>query len=422
MRQIITFLFVFTVFTAALHSQTAEIKNMRKNVGNLEKQIAEKENILLSSKKDIDSKLKNLNLLTAQINERKELIAMLVGEVKALNTEINRLNIEVADKEKRVEISRGEYAAALNRSRRYGDFSDKLLFIVSANDFNSMLRRYRYTREYMQAYKRKGEELREAVAALQAEKALLDSTVSTKKTSLDEQERQRFALQELENRQRTLVKELKGEQRKVEKELADQRKKLAKLNAEIERAIDREMEARKRAEEQKKKQIADTKKADNSESSAKSAVANKKVDAGVKKMSGTFLANKGKLPMPITGPYHIVSTFGLQKGVAGKGTVQIDYGGIVLEGERGAKARCIFDGEVTSVIRHSDYAFVLVRHDKYISVYCRLADIVVKEGDILSAGDILGTVATDASGHTCLQFQLRNEKTKLNPMQWLKIG
>ena len=125
--------------------------------------------------------------------------------------------------------------------------------------------------------------------------------------------------------------------------------------------------------------------------------------------------------MPITGPYHVVSNFGPQKGVAGKGNVQIDYGGITLGGERGAKARCVFEGKVTSVIRQGDFAFVLVRHGKYITVYCRLADISVQEGDKLKAGDIIGTVATDASGHTRLLFQLRNEKTKLNPMQWLKI-
>lgn len=427
MRQIkqLLILLILVLFSSSVAAQTAEIKKMRTQVGALQKEIAQKENILLSSKKDINSKLQNLDLLTAQIKERKELINMLVSEVNVLNREIDKLNKEVAENEKRVGTSKNEYASALNRNRRYGNFRSKLLFVISADDFNSMLRRYRYTREYMQAHKRKGEELKEAIAALQVKKSELDSTLATKKLSLEEQTHQRKALLNLEEQQRTLVNELKKESRKVEKELLARRKKLQQLNQDIERAIDREIAAQKAREEAARKaaakKAAASKKTGSKGSNKVAAKPTTVEDAGVNAMTGSFLQNKGSLPVPITGPYHVVSNFGPQKGVAGKGNVQIDYGGITLGGERGAKARCVFEGKVTSVIRQGDFAFVLVRHGKYITVYCRLADISVQEGDKLKAGDIIGTVATDASGHTRLLFQLRNEKTKLNPMQWLKI-
>ena len=415
---------VFFSLSLASAAQTAEIKKMRNQVGSLQKEIAQKENILLSSKKDINSKLQNLDLLTAQIKERKELINMLVSEVDALNKEIDKLNKEVAENEKRVGKSKDEYASALKRTRRYGSFQSKLLFVVSADDFNSMARRYRYTRQYMQAHKRKGEELKENIAALQLKKSELDSVLATKKLSLDEQTHQRKALQLLEEKQRSLLSELKKESRKVEKELLARRKQLQKLNADIERAIDREIAAQKAREAAARKAAAKAaagKKKGGKGSKAEPAKPVVAEDAGVKEMSGSFAQNKGKLPVPITGPFHVVSNFGPQKGVVGKGNVKIDYGGITLGGERGAKARCVFDGRVTSVIRQGDFAFVLVRHGKYITVYCRLGEITVQEGDKVSAGDIIGTVATDASGHTRLLFQLRNEKTKLNPMQWLKI-
>lgn len=425
MRHIQYILFaLFFSFSLASAAQTAEIKKMRNQVGSLQKEIAQKENILLSSKKDINSKLQNLDLLTAQIKERKELINMLVSEVDALNKEIDKLNKEVAENEKRVGKSKDEYASALKRTRRYGSFQSKLLFVISADDFNSMARRYRYTRQYMQAHKRKGEELKENIAALQLKKSELDSVLATKKLSLDEQTHQRKALQLLEEKQRSLLSELKKESRKVEKELLARRKQLQKLNADIERAIDREIAAQKAREAAARKAAAKAaagKKKGGKGSKAEPAKPVVAEDAGVKEMSGSFAQNKGKLPVPITGPFHIVSNFGPQKGVVGKGNVKIDYGGITLGGERGAKARCVFDGKVTSVIRQGDFAFVLVRHGKYITVYCRLGEITVQEGDKVSAGDIIGTVATDASGHTRLLFQLRNEKTKLNPMQWLKI-
>lgn len=427
MRQIKHFIFLLLLVLVSVTAiaQTAEIKKMRTQVGNLQKEISQKENILLSSKKDINSKLQNLDLLAAQIKERKGLINLLVSEVSVLNREIAKLNKEVAENEARVSTSKDEYASALRRARSYGSFQSKLLFVISADNFNSMVRRYRYAREYMQAHRRKAEELKEAIAALNVKKCELDSTLATKKISLDEQTHQRKALQLLEEQQRSLVQELKKESKKVEKELLARRKQLQKLNQDIERAIDREIAAQKAREEAARKAAAAKAAAEKKkgEKGGKAVAAKPTVveDAGVKEMTGSFLQNKGKLPVPITGPYHIVSSFGPQKGVVGKGNVQIDYGGITLGGERGAKARCVFEGKVTSVIRQGDFAFVLVRHGKYITVYCRLSDIAVQEGDKLQTGDIIGTVATDASGHTRLLFQLRNEKAKLNPMQWLKV-
>ncbi len=420
MRQTIYLLLIAFLLPLVVNAQTNEIKKMRQQVNNLQQQIAKKENILLSSKKDIESKLNDLSLLSAQIVERKELVNLLIAEINTLNKELERLNALVGENEALVAVSKKEYASALNRSRRYGTFQDKLLFIVSAKDFNSMLRRYRYAREYMQAHKRKGEELKAAIEALNVKKAELDSTLATKKISLNEQEHQRKALKILEDKQRAIVGELKKESRKVEKELAAQRKKLKKLNSDIDRAIEREIAAQQAREQAAKKKATATAKTAKKGSKTPAQAPVTAEAEEIKQMSGTFAQNKGKLPVPITGAYHVVASFGPQKGVASKGTVKIDYGGIMLEGEQGAKARCIFDGRVVSVIRQGDFAFVLVRHGKYISVYCRLDDIVVKEGDKIKAGDIIGTIA-HMSGHTRLQFQLRNERTKLNPMQWLKL-
>ena len=141
----------------------------------------------------------------------------------------------------------------------------------------------------------------------------------------------------------------------------------------------------------------------------------------MQKLAGSFQQNKGRLPSPITGPCMVVGSFGPQRGVAGKGNVRIDYGGITLQGERGAKARAVFKGVVTSVVRAGDFAFVIVRHGKYLTVYCKLQNIRVSQGDEVDTGDILADVATDVSGATTLLFQIRNEKVKLNPRPWLNL-
>ncbi len=409
---ILLFILVFSFTTA----QT--VKEMKQHAANLQKQIADKEVILRSSQKDVKSKLQNLDLLTAQIREHKELINIVSKEVNLLNAEITRLDKEVAENEKSVEIARNEYSMALRRALRYGSFQDKLLFIVSANDFNTMLRRYRYTREYMNAHCDIANKLKEYIHELEVKRAQTDSARTDKEKTLQMQTAERKKLEQLESEQRTLLAELRRESKKVERELNKQRKELTKLNNSIERAIEREIAAKKARE---KARLAKDK---NATAKTQSGVAHGDIklnDEEIRKMSGSFVQNKGKLPVPITGPYHLVNSFGLQKGVAGKGNVKIDYGGITLQGAKGSQARCVFDGKVTSVVRSDDLAFVIVRHGEYLTVYCRVDNICVKEGDNVKAGDILADIATDATGHTRLLFQLRKEKVKLNPLQWLRM-
>ncbi|MBR5849205.1 MAG: peptidoglycan DD-metalloendopeptidase family protein [Bacteroidaceae bacterium] len=441
-KRIIFIMLLFSVACAAW-SQQKSVKEMRSRVSSLQQQIKEKERILLSSEKDVASKLKNLNLLTARVEEQKSLVSLLSKEVTAIDKEIAELTSALTLDEAQVKRAQDEYAAALRRARRYGSLQDKLLFIISADNFNSLLHRYRYTREYMNAHRKLADQLKEKIKALEEKRAEVEKVRASKIASLEEQKKEQQTLKGLEEKQRGLVAELKRENKKVQKELTRQRKELNNLNAAIEREIEREIEARRKAElaaAQKKKE-ADAKKKDTASKKGGNAVAKKTTTAdepapkvqrrekevvnpnskGMQKLTGSFEQNKGRLPSPITGPCMVVGSFGPQRGVEGKGNVRIDYGGITLQGERGAKARAVFKGVVTSVVRAGDFAFVIVRHGKYLTVYCKLQNIKVSQGDEVNTGDILADVATDVSGATTLLFQIRNEKVKLNPRPWLKL-
>lgn len=131
-------------------------------------------------------------------------------------------------------------------------------------------------------------------------------------------------------------------------------------------------------------------------------------------MSGGFEANKGRLPMPITGSYRIVSHFG-QYNVEGLKNVTLDNKGINILGSSGCQARAIYDGEVSAVFGFSGSMVVMVRHGAYISVYCNLRSVNVSKGQKVSTRQTLGAVGAD----NILQFQLRRETAKLNPEAWL---
>lgn len=132
------------------------------------------------------------------------------------------------------------------------------------------------------------------------------------------------------------------------------------------------------------------------------------------KLSSNFESNKGRLPIPITGQYRIVSHFG-QYNVEGLKNVTLDNKGINILGTPGCQARSIFDGEVSAVANIGGTWLVLVRHGRYISVYCNLRSVSVSKGQKVSTRQAIGTVGAD----NILQFQLRKETAKLNPEGWL---
>ena len=133
-----------------------------------------------------------------------------------------------------------------------------------------------------------------------------------------------------------------------------------------------------------------------------------------RKLSGSFEANRGRLPMPITGGYRVVSHFG-QSNVEGLKGVKLDNKGINILGQPGARARSIYDGEVSAVFGFSGSMVVMVRHGSYISVYCNLSSVSVSRGQKVSTRQALGTVGRD----NILQFQLRHNMSKLNPESWI---
>jgi len=197
---------------------------------------------------------------------------------------------------------------------------------------------------------------------------------------------------------------------------AEEAKRAAEEQAAREAAAE---QAAKKAEADR--QAAELKaKADEERSKRELAAAKKEADeastlSSVDRMlNGGFEANRGRLPMPISGTYRIVSHFG-QYNVQGLKGVTLDNKGINIQGKPGCVARSIYDGEVSAVFGYGGLWNVLVRHGAYISVYCNLKSVSVHKGQKVSTRQALGNVGSD----NILQFQLRKETAKLNPEAWL---
>ena len=249
--------------------------------------------------------------------------------------------------------------------------------------------------------KRKAEASRKAA---EAERKRKEEELARKKAAAEAAAREnarRIAL--AKEREERLKREAEAASKKTEEE-----RKLAEDAAREAKRVREETERRAAEDERRhEREVAEAKKA--KEEAPKMTMASEDL-----RISGSFESNRGRLPMPVAGNYRIVSHFG-QYNVDGLKNVRLDNKGINILGSPGAVVRSIYDGEVSAVFSLGGTTGVMVRHGSYISVYCNLGSVSVRKGQKVSTRQALGTVGRD----NILQFQLRRERSKLNPESWL---
>lgn len=440
MKQFLAILF-FSLFAFSLSAQTtSRIRRLEKERNELRRQISESETLLQSTQKGVKSQLENLALLSDQIGERKRYIQTITRDVASIQQEVRRLEVELKGLNDNLSARKKRYEHSVRYLSTQLSIQEKLMFIFSADNLNQMYRRMRYMQEYAGFQRLQGQQIIEKQKEIAEKKNVLDQSRKAKEALLAQGQQEKDALEGKEKERKTLLASLQIKQRSIQKELNAQKRTADQLNAKIEKLIAYEIEqARKRAEEeqrrlaaQRKKSAANRKKQQtvqnrnqerNEEVVAEKVERTKQevyhVDTDDRRLSGTFERNKGRLPVPVTGPYAIIGHYG-QYQVSGLRHVRLDNKGIDIKTRKGAMARTIFDGEVSAIFQFNGLNNVLVRHGSYITVYCNLSSVIVRKGSQLKTRDVIGEINTDADGNTVLHFQLRKEITKLNPELWIR--
>ena len=417
----------FFVLGVSAQTSTRKIKELESQRNELQEQIAASETLLQSTKKDVKSQLSNLSLINGQIAERKKYIRAIEQDVNTLNREITSLQRQLNTLQKDLKDKKSKYEASVQYLYRNKSIQEKLMFIFSAESLGQTYRRMRYVKEYGNYQRLQATEIERKQKQVQAKKEELETTRTAKQDLLKQGEAERKKLEKQEKERQKILDGLKRKQRGIQSEIQQKKRTAQKLNAQIDRLIEAEIEkARKRAEaEASAKKKADKK----GDSPAPVPSKTPKADKGApvekynlntedRKLSSVFERNQGILPMPITGPYVIVGRYG-QYAVDGLKNVRLDNKGIDIKGQAGAKARAIFDGEVSAIFKYNGLSNVLIRHGNYISVYCNLSTVTVSKGAKVTTKSEIGTIHQDASGSAILHFQLRKETAKLNPERWL---
>jgi septal ring factor EnvC (AmiA/AmiB activator) len=416
-------LLAFTIGTPLplFGQSTPLIKELESKRIDLRQRINDSESLLRTAKKNVGSQLGGLASLTGQIEQRKRFILALNNDMERIDRQLaaqerllNRLQRDLKDKKKK-------YAASVRYLYDNRSIEAKLLFILSARTLAQSYRRLRYVREYADYQRQQGEEVLAKQKEVDRQRTELQKTRRAKLELLSAREEEKTKLEAQEKEQRTLVTSLQKKQRSIQQELNRQRKEAAQLNDRIDRLIADEIEkSRRRATAEARKEAKKPAKPSTSKSTKEGTVDAYTLTKADRTLSSDFASNRGKLPMPITGPYIITGHYGVRT-VEGLRAVRLDSKGIDIQGRPGAQARAIFGGRVTAVFRLNGLFNILIRHGSYISVYCNLSTTSVKQGDDVTTKQVLGTIFSDRTdnGRTVLHFQLRREQEKFNPEPWL---
>ena len=342
----------------------------------------EKNNLLYKGKKEkeaLEGQQEEQKKVVASLQNQQKTIQKVIAEQRqkdaALNAQIDKLvAIEVAKARARAaEEARRKAAAKAEAQRKAAEIARKKAEAEAEARENAR----RIAEAKAHEAKLKAEAAAAAQAAEQARKA---------QQSADENKKKQAALATAQAAQ-------------MKREAAEQ--------------AAREAEAQRVAVERKAKVDASRQKQEIAEAQ-KEAESSERLSSMDRMISGGFEANRGRLPMPITGAYKVVSHFG-QYNVSGLKGVTLDNKGINIQGNSGCSARAIYDGEVSAVFGYAGSMVVMLRHGSFISVYANLKSVSVSRGQKVKPRQILGAVGTD----NILQFQLRKETSKLNPEAWL---
>lgn len=414
-----TLLVILTLCISFLsYGQTnPKVKEMTNQRVKIEQEINESKRLLSSTKKDVDGQLAQLSALTAQIKKQKQYVDRLNADVRAIDKELKSIEEQLVTLRTELERRREHYAKALQLMANKNTFDNRLIFLLSADSFNQMVRRMRYLREYSEFQRKQGEYLMEKQKELDSKQAELENTREEKQKLLAKRIEEQQVLDKQMKEQQQLVAGLKKKQKDISNRIAKQQRERDKLNKEIERIIEAEIAAQ--AEAQRKKEKKDD--AAQPSKGAEKPMPAYRENASDKKLSGSFESNKGRLPMPITGPYLITSHYGINY-VEGLKNVKFNNHGIDIQGKEGCQAKAVFDGTVSYVFQHMQNEgsyIVMVRHGQYISAYFNLTNLKVKKGDKVKTNEPIGTVCINATGNYTMQFQLRKDTQSLNPELWL---
>ncbi len=367
----------------------SELEEMRKK--NLQ-EIEYVDRLLKTTASQKTENVNELRVIGRKLNLREKLIDEYGQEINLLEYRIglNALATEMLEQD--LNELKKDYANSILSAYKATKGTPALAFILSAADFNQGYKRLKYIQQVAKYRRKESETIETLYTQLQGTKERLEKDRKNVSDLKNKEVRQKQILRQEQDRKEKLVSNLSRKEKQLKQELDEKRRIARQIEKEIERLIE--------AERKKSETVP--------------------MSAEMKVIGESFGENRGRIPWPVDRGI-ITSHFGSHQHPVLKNVIE-DNIGIEITSSGPTKAKSVFKGEVGGVFAISGANMaVIIRHGKYLTVYQNLVNVVVKAGDSVSLGQVIGDVYVDNGdgGKAELKFMVYEEKKKLDPEQWL---
>lgn len=386
--------FFLTANQSGVYSQVTKVSltNERKQ---LEKELAQQKKLLDETTRNRKASLREIQLLTNQIKKQEKLIQTITSELSCLDVEIETVTEEIAQLQVKLDELIKEYEKAIYIAYKHRDVLLKTTFIISAENIHQAVKRMRYLQEYSNALNHHMKLIKETQKAKKSKEESLISIKQDKICLLDNKSKEKTNLQQQQQQKDKLVVDLRKKESQINKEIAAKVKRQKAIDAQIAKIVEAELAKAK----------ATTK-------------ASPKIAEANVTLANDFANNQGKLPWPVDNGT-IITGFGTYSHPE-VSSVKITNNGINILTDKTSQVRAVFKGKVSTVTAMDGANVVIISHGTYLTVYSNLGTVYVKAGDNVNTKQVIGTMKAEPNDSKSeLHFEIRRERTPLNPVQWI---
>lgn len=406
---------IFICMTSLIWSQGSQQEKLEERKAQIQKEIRENESLLQTVKKKEKSAVNVVIVQSTKIKLKEKLINTTEKQTKLLGNDMYINQVQINKLKKELVILKENYSEMIVKSYKSRSAESRAMFLLSSENFLQAYKRAQYMKQYTSYRKTQGEEIKTKSDKLTDFNQKLNIQKTAKQKLIAENEKERLSLEKEKKEQLKLVSVIKKDKNKISQEIKKRQQEYRTIDRQINKLIREAIAAANR------KAALEKAKANPSAPVSKSAVSSSKIELTpeAKLIADNFRANRGRLPYPVEKGY-ISLGYGNQTHPLFN-TITVHNSGVEITTDRGASARAVFGGEVTSVIVLSPVnKAVMIQHGDFFTVYQNLSSVNVSKGEKVSIKQSLGKVRTNGeTGKTIIKFLILQNTTYNNPEGWL---
>ena len=406
---------IFICMTSLLWSQESQQEKLEERKAQIQKEIRENERLLQTVKKKEKSAVNVVVIQSTKIKLKEKLINTTEKQTKLLGNDMYINQVKINKLKKELAVLKEDYAEMIVKSYKSRSAESRAMFLLSSENFLQAYKRAQYMKQYTGFRKMQGEEIKSKSNQLTDYNEKLNVQKKAKQKLIAENEKERLSLEKEKKEQLKLVSVIKKDKNKISQEIRKRQQEYKAIDRQINKLIREAIAAANR------KAALEKAKANPNAPVSKAAVSSSKIELTpeAKIIADNFRANRGRLPYPVEKGY-ISLGYGNQTHPLFN-TITVHNSGVEITTDKGASARAVFGGEVTSVIVLSPVnKAVMIQHGDFFTVYQNLSSVSVSKGDKVSIKQSLGKVRTNGeTGKTIIKFLILQNTTYNNPSSWL---